>query len=95
MIFQVIRIRTLEENVAVQENTIAHLNEKLREARREAETWKDRLNKKVEQSKQEREKFDLNQFDFDDFSTIRSLFLFKFKFKRKIRKNYRAFEQRN
>lgn len=50
------RIRGLEENVAVQDNTIAHLNEKLREARREAETWKERLTQKVEQFKQDREK---------------------------------------
>ncbi len=54
--FQLGRIRELEENVAVQENTIAHLNEKLREARREAETWKGRLTQKMEQFKHEREK---------------------------------------
>ena len=53
---QLARLRELEENVAVQENTIAHLNEKLREARREAETWKGRLTQKMEQFKQEREK---------------------------------------
>lgn len=55
--FQVARIRELEENVAVQENTIAHLNEKLREARREAETWKGRLIQKMEQFKRERQKY--------------------------------------
>ncbi|CAF1295830.1 unnamed protein product, partial [Adineta ricciae] len=49
------RIRELEENVAVQDNTIAHLNEKLREARREAETWKGRLTQKMEQFKHDRE----------------------------------------
>lgn len=54
--FQLARIRELEENVAVQENTIAHLNEKLREARREAETWKARLTQKMDQFKNEREK---------------------------------------
>ncbi|CAF2625726.1 unnamed protein product [Rotaria sp. Silwood2] len=53
--FEVARLRELEENVAVQENTIAHLNEKLREARREAETWKARLTQKMEQFKHDRE----------------------------------------
>ncbi|CAF0929662.1 unnamed protein product, partial [Rotaria sordida] len=53
--FELARIRELEENVAVQENTIAHLNEKLREARREAETWKARLTQKMEQFKHDRE----------------------------------------
>lgn len=53
---ELLRLRELEENVAVQENTIAHLNEKLREARREAETWKGRLTQITEQSKHEREK---------------------------------------
>ncbi|CAF0721783.1 unnamed protein product [Adineta steineri] len=52
---EVSRIRELEENVAVQDNTIAHLNEKLREARREAETWKGRLTQKMEQFKHDRE----------------------------------------
>jgi len=51
-------MRELEEKVAVQENTIAHLNEKLREARREAETWKARLTQKMEQFKHDREKYD-------------------------------------
>ncbi|CAF3440860.1 unnamed protein product [Rotaria sp. Silwood1] len=53
--FELARVRELEENVAVQENTIAHLNEKLREARREAETWKARLTQKMEQFKHDRE----------------------------------------
>ncbi len=54
--FQLARIHELEDNAIVQENTIAHLNEKLREARREAETWKGRLTQKTEQFKHEREK---------------------------------------
>jgi hypothetical protein len=33
------------------------LNEKLREARREAETWKARLTQKMEQFKHDREKY--------------------------------------
>jgi hypothetical protein len=33
------------------------LNEKLREARREAETWKGRLTQQMEQSKRDREKY--------------------------------------
>ncbi|CAF3484271.1 unnamed protein product [Rotaria socialis] len=53
--YEVAHIRELEENAAVQENTIAHLNEKLREARREAETWKGRLTQKMEQFKHDRE----------------------------------------
>lgn len=55
-VFQLSRLREFEENAAVQENTIAHLNEKLREARREAEQWKTRLAQKMEQFKHEREK---------------------------------------
>lgn len=45
------KIRELEETRAVQENTIAHLNEKLREARGQAELWKGRMQKETQDYK--------------------------------------------
>jgi uncharacterized coiled-coil protein SlyX len=47
------RIRGMEENLAVQENTIAHLNEQLRIARHEAEKRKDQLTEKTARYNQE------------------------------------------
>ncbi|CAF0798448.1 unnamed protein product [Didymodactylos carnosus] len=54
------QLRALEENVTVQENTIAHLNEKVREARHEAESWKGRLTQKIDQYKHDRESYKIS-----------------------------------
>ena len=50
------RIRGMEENLAVQENLIAHLTEELRTARHEAEKRKDQLTEKTARFNQEIQK---------------------------------------
>lgn len=50
------RLRQLEDDSIAQNNTIAHLNEQVRQARDEAAKWRNRLQQKEQQSKGEHEK---------------------------------------
>ena len=55
-LFQLARLRQLEDDSIAQNNTIAHLSEQVRQAREEAAKWKARLQQKTQQSNVERER---------------------------------------